>query len=53
MKYHLTLFRMTIIKKSSKNAGEIVEKREPSYTAGRNVNWCSHYGKQYGVSSTN
>ena len=23
-----------------------VEKREPSYTAGRNVNWCRHYGKQ-------
>ena len=30
------------------NAGEGVEKREPSYTVGRNVNWCSHYGKQYG-----
>ena len=22
--------------------------REPSYTVGGNVNWCSHYGKQYG-----
>ena len=22
-----------------------MEKREPSYTVGRNVNWCSHYGK--------
>ena len=30
------------------NAGEGVEKREPSYTAGGNVNWCSHYGKQCG-----
>ena len=28
------------------NVGEDVEKREPSYTVGRNVNWCSHYGKQ-------
>ena len=28
------------------NAGEGVEKREPSYTVGRNINWCSHYGKQ-------
>ena len=28
-----------------------VEKREPSYTVGGNVNWCSHYGKQYGGSS--
>ena len=30
--------------------GESLEKREPSYTVGRNVNWCSHYRKQYGVS---
>ena len=27
------------------NAGESVEKREPFYTAGGNVSWCSHYGK--------
>ena len=27
-----------------------MEKRELSYTAGENVNWCSHYGKQYGGS---
>ena len=27
------------------NAGEGMEKREPSYTIERNVNWCSHYGK--------
>ena len=25
--------------------------REPSYTLGCNVNWCSHRGKQYGSSS--
>ena len=24
-----------------------MEKREPSYTAGGNVNWYNHYGKQY------
>ena len=35
------------------NAGEGVEKREPSYTVGGNVNWCRHYGKQYGGSSKN
>ena len=35
------------------NAGEDVEKREPSYTVGGNVNWYSHYGEQYGVSSKN
>ena len=32
------------------NAGEDVEKREPSYTAGGNVNWCRHYGEQYEAS---
>ena len=30
------------------NVGEDVEKREPSYTIGGNVNWYSHCGKQYG-----
>ena len=27
------------------NSGEGVEKREPSYTAGWNINWYNHYGK--------
>ena len=30
------------------NAGEGVEKREHSCTAGRNVNRYNHYGKEYG-----
>ena len=39
MRCHLTLFRMTIIKKSTKNqCGKDVEKREPSFTVGGNVN---------------
>ena len=38
MRYHLTLFRMAIIKKSTINAGECVKKREPSCIVGRNVN---------------
>ena len=29
------------------NAGEGVEKREPSCTVAENVNWCSHYGEHY------
>ena len=29
------------------NAADGVEKREPSYTVGKNINWCSHYGKLY------
>ena len=28
------------------NAGEGVEKREPSSTVGGNANWCGHYGEQ-------
>ena len=54
MRYHLTLVRMATIKKSTNNkcSGE-VWRREPSYTVGRNGNWCSHYGKQYGASSEN
>jgi len=28
-----------------------VERREASYTIDGNVNWCSHYRKEYGGSS--
>ena len=53
-RYHLTPVRMAIIKKSTTiNAGEGVEEREPSYTVGGNVNWCSHYAEQYGGSLKN
>ena len=39
MSYHLTPVRMAAIKKSTniKNAGEGVEKMEPSYTVGGNA----------------
>ena len=54
MRYHLTPVRMAIIKNLQIiSAGEGVEKREPSYTADGNANWCSHYGKQYGGSLKN
>ena len=54
MRYHLTSVRTAIIKKSTNNKHwRGVEEREPSYTLGGNVNWRSHYGKQYGVSSVN
>ena len=54
MRYHLTLVRMAIIKKSTNdNAGEDVEKREPSCSVGGNVNWYNHYGEQYGGSLKN
>ena len=38
MRYHLMPVRMDIIKKSTNNAGEGVEKRKPSYTVGGNAN---------------
>ena len=49
MRYHLTPVRMAAIKiLQTINAGEGVEKRECSYTVGRNANWYSHYGEQCG-----
>ena len=35
------------------NAGGSVEKRELSYIVGGNINYCSHYGEQYGGSLKN
>jgi len=35
------------------SAGEGMEKREPSYTAGGNVNWYSRYEEHYGISLGN
>ena len=49
VRYHLTCFRISIIKKSTNNAGEGMEKRKFSYTTvAENVNWYNHYGEQYG-----
>ena len=55
MRFHLVPFRMAIIKKNLQiiNAADGVEKWEPSYTVGKNINWCSHYGKQCGDSIKN
>ena len=50
MRFYLIPVRMAIIKKSPNNkSGDDVEKKEPSYTVGGNVNWYSHCGGQYGV----
>ena len=52
MRYHLTPVRMAIIKSLQiTNAGKGEEEREPSYTVGGDVNWCSHYREEYGGSS--
>ena len=54
MRYHVIRVRMIIIKNlQTINAREGVEKREPSYTVGRNINWYSHYGEQHGGSLKN
>ena len=48
MRHHLTLARLAIIKSLQIiNAGEDMEKREPSYIVNGDVSWYSYYGKQY------
>ena len=51
MKYHLLSERLSSINQQTTSAGEDVEKGEPFCTAGRNADWCSHCGKQYGDTS--
>ena len=51
MTHHLTLVKMSIIKKSTDNKrSDGIENRVPSYTVGEDVNWYNHYGEQYGES---
>ena len=54
MRFHLTIVRMTIIKKSTiVNAEKGVEKRKPCYTVDGNVNWYSHSAEQFRSSFKN
>lgn len=46
MSYHLIL-RMVITTREEVSTGKDVEKRESLHVIGGNINWCSHYGKQY------
>ena len=47
MRYYLTLIRMATIKNPQTiNAGESVEKREPSYAVYGNISCYSHYVEQ-------
>ena len=49
MRYNYHPVRMAAMQKSTRiNAGEGVEKREPSYTVGWNANWYSYYGEKFG-----
>ena len=51
MRYHLRPVRMATVKKTEiTSVGEDVETKDPLYIVDGNVNWCSHYGKQYGDS---
>ena len=45
MRYHLTQLEWPTKSLQTIKAGEGVEKREPSYTAGGNVNWYSYSGE--------
>ena len=46
VRYHLTSVRVAITESLQIiNAGEGMEKREPSCTVAGNVNWCSHCGE--------
>ena len=50
IRYYFTPVRRAKKNLQTINAGEGVEKREPSYTVCGNVNWYNHYGEQYGGS---
>ena len=53
VRYRLTPIGKTIIKKIEDNrCCKAVEERELLCTTAGNVNWCSHYDKNYGGSST-
>ena len=50
MRYHLILVRMDATKGlQTINAGDGVEKGEPSHTVDGNVNWYSHRTEQYSL----
>ena len=54
MRYdHMLVTRLLSKSLQTINAGEDVEKREPSYTVGGNANYKSHYGEQRGDSLKN
>ena len=54
MRYHLAPVRLKKKKKSTNNSvREDVGKKEPSYTVDGNINWSSHYRKQYRGCSKN
>ena len=53
METYRNMIDFILISLQNDNAREGMEKRETSNIVGGDVNWCSHYGKQYGGSSKN
>ena len=54
MRHHPHLLEWLLSKwQEGTSVGQNTEKSEPLCTVSGNVNWCSHYGKQYGDSSKN
>ena len=55
MRYHFTSVRVAIINKPTNNKcwQGCGEKGTLVLTVGGNADWCSYYGKQYGISSEN
>ena len=55
MRYHLTPVRMVIIKKTTNSEywQGCKEKGPFVLCQWKLVNWCSHYGKQYGIPQKN
>ena len=43
--------RLSLISQQRASAGKDTEETEPLCTVGGNANWCSHCGKEYGISS--
>ena len=51
MRYYLTPVRMAEFKKKIRSDSKDVKKKKLLCTIGRNANWYSYRGKQYGGSS--
>jgi hypothetical protein len=49
LRFYFTPVRVVTIKNTTINkCWQGCRKKEPSYTAGGNLNYCNHFGKQYG-----
>lgn len=49
IRYHYTPVRVPNVKEAPSSVDKDVEKVELLYSAGRNVQWCSHFSKSFPV----